>query len=420
MLKILINSYACCPGMGSEPGMGWNWVSNLSKYCEVYVISEGEFREQAEEASKGLPIHWYWNPVSPEVRAMCWNQGDWRFYKYYRDWQKKTAEIAREICRQEQIDILHQLNMIGFREPGYLWKVSQVTGIPSVWGPVDAKESFPMAYADGADTNTKLKLYLKNIITWGQLKFGGRVHQTAKQASMVISASSNSVRSFKKFMDINSVLMNETGCSVPHIDSTIEKTIIEDEAAIKKNNAEKKTFDLLWVGKMDFRKQLGLAIETVSDINKENVLLHVVGGGIEAQYKRQVEELGISDRVVWHGIVSHKEVQKLMQKSDLLFFTSVAEGTPHVVLEAIANGLPVLCFDTCGQGDSVNEKVGRKVPLTTPAQSVRDFADAIFELMDDRETLRTLSANCAARAQELSWDNKIKQMVELYHQVIKA
>ena len=27
----------------------------------------------------------YYNPVSKEIRKMCWNQGDWRFYKYYRE-----------------------------------------------------------------------------------------------------------------------------------------------------------------------------------------------------------------------------------------------------------------------------------------------------------------------------------------------
>ena len=34
-MKILINAYACSPGMGSEPGMAWNWVSNLAKFCEL-------------------------------------------------------------------------------------------------------------------------------------------------------------------------------------------------------------------------------------------------------------------------------------------------------------------------------------------------------------------------------------------------
>lgn len=49
MLKILVNSYTCCPGMGSEQGMGWNWITNLAHHCELYVITEGEYREQIME-----------------------------------------------------------------------------------------------------------------------------------------------------------------------------------------------------------------------------------------------------------------------------------------------------------------------------------------------------------------------------------
>lgn len=101
MLKILINAYACSPGMGSEPGMAWNWVSNLAKFCELYIITEGEFREKIEEVvptlEQGKNMHFYYNPVSEEIRKMCWNQGDWRFYKYYREWQWKTYLIAKEI-----------------------------------------------------------------------------------------------------------------------------------------------------------------------------------------------------------------------------------------------------------------------------------------------------------------------------------
>ena len=122
MLKILINAYACSSGMGSEPGMAWNWVSNLAKYCELHIITEGEFREKIEEVvptlEQGKNMHLYYNPVSDEIRKMCWNQGDWRFYKYYREWQWKTYLMAKDICASEHIDVLHQLNMIGFREPG--------------------------------------------------------------------------------------------------------------------------------------------------------------------------------------------------------------------------------------------------------------------------------------------------------------
>ena len=109
MLKILINAYACSPGMGSEPGMAWNWVSNLAKFCELFIITEGEFREKIEAVMTDLPeaknMHFYYNPVSEEIRTMCWNQGDWRFYKYYREWQWKTYLMAKEICLHEKIDV---------------------------------------------------------------------------------------------------------------------------------------------------------------------------------------------------------------------------------------------------------------------------------------------------------------------------
>ena len=408
MLKILINAYACSPGMGSEPGMAWNWVSNLAKFCELYIITEGEFREKIEEVvptlEQGKNMHFYYNPVTEEIRKMCWNQGDWRFYKYYREWQWKTYLMAKDICSKEKIDVLHQLNMIGFREPGYLWKLSKENGVPFVWGPVDAKDKFPVAYLDGASIKTKLFMRLKNFLTGIQLRYSGRVLKAVHQASVVFSASSNSQRSFKKYMRIDSPLLNETGCYVQEHPIT--------------DKSQKNTFDVLWVGKMDFRKQLALALQTMAAIGDNKFRLHIVGGGDSAFYQQMAEGLGIADRCVWHGAVSHDEVQKLMQASDVFFFTSVAEGTPHVVLEAIGNNLPVVCFDTCGQGDAVNDKVGRKIPLSKQMQSVHDFAKVLKDFGRNRDLLKQISVNCKQRQVELSWEVKAKTMAKWYEKIV--
>ena len=146
-MNILLNAYACAPNKGSELGLGWNWCLSLAKYCKVYVITEGEFREEIEAALVSFPYRnnlvFYYNPVPERVRKMCWNQGDWRFYKYYRAWQLSTYLLAKSVIEEHKIDILHQLNMIGFREPGYLWKIPY---LPLVWGPVDAKERFPVSF----------------------------------------------------------------------------------------------------------------------------------------------------------------------------------------------------------------------------------------------------------------------------------
>lgn len=405
MLSILINAYACSPNMGSEPGMSWNWCVNLAKYCELHIITEGEFRSNIEAILPTLPqgknMYFYYNPVSEEIRKMCWNQGDWRFYKYYKEWQWKTYLMAKDICKDTHIDILHQLNMIGFREPGYLWKIEN---IPFVWGPVDAKESFPIAYLDGASLKTKLFMRLKNTITKFQLKYSTRVHKAAKRASCVVSASSNSQLSFKKYFNIDSPLINETGCYV-------------QEHSIKEKS-EKKMFDALWVGKLDFRKQLSLAIHSIAETNNKNIKLHIVGGGDNSYYLELAKRLKIENQCVWHGAVSHDEVQKIMQDSDVFFFTSVAEGTPHVVLEAIANNLPVVCFNTCGQGDSVNSSVGFKIELSNPKTSVKEFSKILNKLEINRKLLHDMAQNCNARQEELSWDKKIQNMIEFYNKVL--
>lgn len=269
MLRILINAYAVCPNMGSEPGMGWNWCMNLAKYCDLEIITEGEFRDKIETIVPILPqgknMHFHYNPVSDEVRQMCWNQGDWRFYKYYKKWQWRTYQIAKSICESTHIDVLHQLNMIGFREPGYLWKLSKETDIPFVWGPVDAKDKFPVAYLQGASIKQKCFIRLKNAITILQLKHSHRVKAAANQASAVLAASDNSVRSMRKYLHVEPILMNETGCS------------LEGGKNHEWNN--KQTFDLLWVGKMDFRKQLSIAIRAVAECNINNLRLCIVGGG---------------------------------------------------------------------------------------------------------------------------------------------
>ncbi|WP_299583619.1 glycosyltransferase [uncultured Sunxiuqinia sp.] len=409
MIRVLINAYACSPNMGSEPGMAWNWIINLAQYCQLHVITEGEFKGQIEEAMEKLPvaqnIRFYYNPLSPNIREMCWNQGDWRFYYYYRKWQKRTLSIAKRIIEEESIDIVHQLNMIGFREPGFLW---QLNGQPFIWGPIDAKERFPLNYLNGTDFRTAMTIRLKNNFNYLQLKISGRVKQAVAQASYVVAASTDSQVTIEKYYGKKPILINETGCYVKEKSEFVDKTT-------------KETFDILWVGKFDFRKQLGLAIQIIGALKNPRVKFHIIGDDQNmegARYKKVAEKLNVEDVCIWHGKVPHERVQEIMRSCDLFLFTSVAEGTPHVVLESIGNNLPVVCFDTCGQGDVVNENIGIKVPLSHPSQSVNDFVEKISYLITNRRKLTELSENCFLRQHELSWDKKSKQMLSLYQKAI--
>ena len=409
-MKILINAYACSPGMGSEPGMAWNWVSNLAKFCELYIITEGEFREKIEAVvptlEQGKNMHFYYNPVTEEIRKMCWNQGDWRFYKYYREWQWKTYLMAKEICSSEHIDVLHQLNMIGFREPGYLWKLSKENGVPFVWGPIGGLKQFPLAYLQGAGLKMKLFNRLKNFLNVWQLKHEKRVDEALKTARLLVSSIPDSYRAIKKHKGLESVVIPETGCFL----SEDIPTDIFDE----------KELHVMWVGKFDFRKQLPLALRAIAIANNPNIVLDIYGGGSDEQIasaKSVADALGITEKVVWHGNQPNDVVMNAMRKAQVFFFTSVSEDTSTVVLEAVSNRLPVLCFDACGMAAVIDDKVGRKVALSNPAQSAADFAKQLNDLEHDRNLLKQLSENCKQRQTELSWEEKAKTMVEWYEKV---
>ena len=411
MLKILINAYACSPGMGSEPGMAWNWVSNLAKFCELYIITEGEFREKIEEVvptlEQGKNMHFFYNPVSEEIRKMCWNQGDWRFYKYYKEWQWKTYLMAKDICKQEKMDVLHQLNMIGFREPGYLWKLSQENGVPFVWGPIGGLKQFPTAYLKEAGLKMQLFMRLKNFLNIWQLKHEKRVDEALKTAKLLISSIPDSYRALKKYKGLESIVIPETGC------------FLSEDISTSRFDTEE--FHIMWVGKFDFRKQLPLALQAVALAKNPKLKLDVYGSGSVDQVemaKNIAEELGISDLVIWHGNQQNDVVMEAMRKAQLFFFTSVNEDTSTVVLEAVSNRLPVVCFDACGMSAVIDDSVGRKIALSHPSQSAHDFAQILNELEGNRALLKHLSENCKQRQMELSWEAKARKVVEEYERII--
>ena len=408
MNTILVNAYACNPNWGSEQGIGWHWSIELAKYCQVIVITEGEFKDNIEKAVEKLPqkdnLTFVYNNVSEKVRKMCWNQGDWRFYYYYRLWQKKTLKIAQEICNKEKIDVIHQLNMQGFREPGLLWKIK---GPKYVWGPVGGMGIMPTSYLKEINIKKKAFFVLKNTINKLQYSYQPNVRKTVNRADVLLASTPDEQHVFRTIYNRESYFVNDTGCDISCLKHDW-------------NRPKDAPLNLIWVAKFDFRKQLALAIRVIAELKDLNVRLNIVGGGADEDYYRHLaDELSIKDKCVFHGVIAHDEVMKMMLSSDVFFFTSIMEATSTVILEAIGAKLPIVCFDTCGFGPIVNEKIGRKIPISNPKQSIHDFANVIRDLYHHRELLPKMSEQCEERQWELSWENKAKQMVALYEEILK-
>ena len=61
-LKIFVSAYACEPDLGSEIGVGWHWVLEMSKYFELWVLTRESNRHSIElwidKHAAFKNIHW--------------------------------------------------------------------------------------------------------------------------------------------------------------------------------------------------------------------------------------------------------------------------------------------------------------------------------------------------------------------------
>lgn len=95
-----------------------------------------------------------------------------------------------------------------------------------------------------------------------------------------------------------------------------------------------------WVGRMTREKGLDVFVEALA-LTPPDTIACIVGAGVERELaERRAAALGLSDRVVWAGLV--KEAGRYFNAFDVLCQSSRTEGVPMVILEAMAMGIPIV------------------------------------------------------------------------------
>ena len=124
------------------------------------------------------------------------------------------------------------------------------------------------------------------------------------------------------------------------------------------------------------------------------VRLNVVGDGPErTALEALAGELAVADRVVFHGQLPREQALAAIARADVFVLNSTYEGLPHVVLEAMRLGVPVVASAAGGTPEAVSD--GR-TGLLVPAGDDRALASAIDRLLSEAGLAERLAA--AARA----------------------
>jgi glycosyltransferase involved in cell wall biosynthesis len=102
---------------------------------------------------------------------------------------------------------------------------------------------------------------------------------------------------------------------------------------------------VLFVGNLSERKGVSDLLQALARPEMANVPfeLTLAGGGDIAAYRAQAERLRVGDKVQFHGWASQDQLARLLADADVLVLPSYDEGLPLAILEALANGVAVVC-----------------------------------------------------------------------------
>lgn len=157
---------------------------------------------------------------------------------------------------------------------------------------------------------------------------------------------------------------------------------------------------LISVGRLSPQKDLSTLLRAFQKLGGMHVLKIVGDGPERALLEALVRELDLSDRVFFLGWRMPVELKALYAEADLFVMSSIDEGMPIAVLEAMATGLPIVGTQVSGMDELIKEGENG---YTVPSRSVDSLAHALAQVTRSRDALKAMGESSRVRAQAYDW-----------------
>lgn len=156
------------------------------------------------------------------------------------------------------------------------------------------------------------------------------------------------------------------------------------------------------------------ALKILIDQKSETGYKLIIAG--EGEHKEELttlaDELGISEKVIWAGSVSHVELPKYLKAADVFARPSRSEGLGNAFLEAMAAGVPIIGTKVGGITDFLKNK---ETGLLAEVESPEDLAKKIGMILNDKNLAEKLKKNGRELVVEkYDWDKIAGQFRDLY------
>ncbi|ODU05218.1 glycosyltransferase family 4 protein [Thiobacillus sp. 65-1402] len=398
-MKILLSAFAFAPHLGSEYGVGWRWAAEMGRHHEVTVVTDLTRRELVETGVK-LPPNVrvvYFRPFW--LRAVPLNSITASLL--YTLWQFGLLGFARRLHRDRRFDLAIHITYSVFRHPSFLGYL----GIPFIFGPVGGGEDAPLVLKQSIHGREKLKELMRSLLNKLAL-FDPFLWLAYSRATLILVSTEQTRRALPWVFRKRAVVYSNLGVdAVPDVKPSQRKA---DEP-----------LRILFAGRLLGWKGVHFAIRALAEARRYgvDVELTIVGRGPYEPVLRQLAaSLGIEQSIHWLGHRPQSELFALYRSMHAFIFPSLHDSGGTVVLEAQANGLPVVCLDLGGPATLVTSMTAIVVPTRKKSEEdvVRRLADALVELAGN-EDRRRLMAQAAIKhvGATMTWDNRVERALQL-------
>lgn len=172
---------------------------------------------------------------------------------------------------------------------------------------------------------------------------------------------------------------------------------------------------IAFIGRIKFIKGLDIAFKVLAGLKKDLKFTFLIIGPDEGEkdnLRQLAKELGLTDRIVYAGLLSGAEKLEILKSADLSLLLSRSEGLPTTLLESAALGLPIVCSTKANLPEVDEFKAGYIV------NNEKETAEKIKTILTDAKLQAKLAKNALKLAGHFDLTKRAERLIEVYQSIL--
>jgi glycosyltransferase involved in cell wall biosynthesis len=170
------------------------------------------------------------------------------------------------------------------------------------------------------------------------------------------------------------------------------------------------------IGRLSFQKNQAFLIKIISEM--KDICLVIAGEGEERENLQNLaDNLNCSDRIFLIGELNYDLIPEFLNSIDLFTMPSLYEGLSNALVEAMANGLPIIASDVPSQRDVLVNNEGIATGMLLDPKDDLVWKKAIEEMFNNSEKMNYYSELSFKRSKDFSIENMCNSFINILNNI---